>query len=238
MNIKKVTLVSAFLFFLVFKPSFSYASGFGEIFVSGDSIIVRIVEGVEYLFTFTAEKKIEVLEKHAERKLETARQYAEEGQQEKVQSMLLRYERIKERIGKIIKKNDDRDVLGSAQERVVNQQVTIEEIKSMVDINVKNEIMEIQENVVNNAVEWVVEVDGPEGQTEFFEKVEHVWAPGTGPGEGAGVVIEGGEMRFAPGTEPPGMEQGTPSDIDIQNVVIESEGGNGDDGESVVIEVD
>lgn len=236
MNVRKIVwLVFVLLLFVVFKPSSSYAVDFKEMFTSGDSMIVRIVEGVEYIFTFTAEKKVEVLEKHAERKLETAKQYAQKGQEEKVQSMMLRYEKIKERLGKIVEKNIDGDVLGSVEERLINQQTTIEEIKGMVGTSVKNEIVQVQEKVVNDTAKWVVEVNGPEGQTEFFQKVEHVWAPGTGPGGEAGVVVEGGEMKFAPGTE-----QGGPSEQDIQNVVIESsegnEGGGGNEVENIVVD--
>ncbi len=68
----------------------------------------------------------------------------------------------------------------------------------------------------------MVDVNGAEGATEFLNEVVHVWAPGTGPGGGdvgvvyagggkiiyaegtgpgggGGVVIEGGELKFATG---------------------------------------
>ena len=67
-----------------------------------------------------------------------------------------------------------------------------------------------------------MEVKGAEAKTEFFEKVEHVWAPGTGPGGGeAGVVYEGGgKLIFAPGTSA-GSDNAT---SDIKTVEIKTGG--------------
>ncbi len=223
MNIRRIIL-SLFVLLLIplCKPNPSYAAGFEDFLTSSDSFLVKIVEGIEYAFTFGAEKRIGVLEKHAERKLELAKQYATEGDEEKVQNMLQRYERIRKRLGKIVQNNLTGDILGEVEERIIIQQETIEEIKGMVGTTVKNEIVTMQENVVNEVAEWVVDVNGTEGQTEFFQKVEVVWAPGTEPEDGlsheATVVIEGGEMKFATGTENTG-----PSEPDIQNVVIETD---------------
>jgi hypothetical protein len=93
----------------------------------------------------------------------------------------------------------------------------MEQIKTQVGDNLKQEVVQVQERVVNQVAERIIVVNGSEGQTEFFQKVEHVWAPGTGPGGGeSGVVIEGGQMQFAPGTSAGGS-----SGADIKNVVIE-----------------
>ena len=222
MNVKRVVLLLFFIsLILSLRPNPSYAAGLKDSIVSSDSMIVRIIEGIEYIFTFGTENKIEVLEKHAERKLDLAKEYATESNEDKAQEMLQRYERIKNRLGKIVDKDVTEDVLGKMEERIIIQQKTIEEIKGLVGTNVKNEIVTMQENFVNDAAQWIVEVGGAEGKTEFFEKVETVWAPGTEPGKGvsgtSGVVVEGGEMKFAPGTEGTGS-----SAPDIQNVVIKN----------------
>ncbi|MDZ4209611.1 MAG: hypothetical protein U1C56_00360, partial [Candidatus Curtissbacteria bacterium] len=94
------------------------------------------------------------------------------------------------------------------------QQKIMEEIKTKINEVGKQNVVKIQEQVVNKVAERIVVVNGKEGQTEFFNKVEHVWAPGTGPGGevgtsfapgtsgtgNGGVVVEGGLIQFAPGT--------------------------------------
>jgi len=190
------------------SPRPAYAASttiFSSIFSSPDSIVVKIQEAVEYFFTFKVENKVTVLDKHAEKRLVAAQDYAEEENNERVQNMIQNYQQIKERQDNLLGKINDGQVLGTVAERTVEQQKTMEVIKTMIDEDVKQEVIQVQEQVVNQVAKHVVVVNGPEGATSFLNEVAHVWAPGTGPGGEAGVVYEGGgKLMYAPGTGPGG----------------------------------
>jgi hypothetical protein len=223
MSIKRLTLLVLFFFSIsLFTPKPSKAFDLQETLTSENSIIVKIQEGLQYFFAFRVENKVAVLDKQAEKRLVMAQGYAENGDGERVQNLMQSYLQIKERQNNLLGKTDDGDVLGAVEERTIEQQKTMEEIKNKIDDDGKQGVIDIQEQVVNQVAERIVVVNGTEGQTEFFNKVEHVWAPGTGPGGETGVVIEGGTMQFAPGTSAGGS-----SGTDIQNVVVEGGGGSG-----------
>ncbi|HJX59101.1 hypothetical protein A2V61_03235 [Candidatus Woesebacteria bacterium RBG_19FT_COMBO_47_8] len=229
MGIKRILLlVLVFFFFGLFLPKSSKAIDLQQALTSENSIVVKIQEGIEYFFAFSLERKVGVLEKHAEKRLSLAQGYAQEGNNEKMKDLLQNYLEIKEKQNNLLGKTDDGETLESVAERTIEQQKTMEEIKNEIDEGEKGNVIEVQEQVVNQVAERIVEVNGTEGQTEFFQKVEHVWAPGTGPGGEAGVVIEGGTMQFAPGTSAGGS-----GGSDIQNTVIE---GGGDSGGGTTIE--
>ena len=229
MGIKRILLlVLVFFFFSLLVPKSSKAIDLQQALTSENSIVVKIQEGIEYFFAFSLERKVGVLEKHAEKRLSLAQGYAQEGNNEKMKDLLQNYLEIKEKQNNLLGKTDDGETLESVAERTIEQQKTMEEIKNEIDEGEKGNVIEVQEQVVNQVAERIVEVNGTEGQTEFFQKVEHVWAPGTGPGGEAGVVIEGGTMQFAPGTSAGGS-----GGSDIQNTVIE---GGGDSGGGTTIE--
>jgi len=197
-------LVALFLFVSLIAPKATYAFDIRGVFTAGNSIMVNIRERVEYLFTFGVEKKVEVLEKQAERKLETAQNNVKNGDDSKVPNLLQNYLQIKDRQNDLL---DDAEegVMGKVEERTLGQQIIMEGMKGKIDEGTKQEMIQVQEQVVNQVAQRIVEVNGKEGQTEFFNKVEHVWAPGTGPGGEAGVVYEGGaRIMFAPGTSSSG----------------------------------
>jgi hypothetical protein len=202
MNIKRILLLVLFFFSICFfVPKTSRAVDLQEVLTSENSIVVKIQEGVQYLFAFKVEQKVQVLEKQAEKRLVMAQGYAEEGNKERVQNVMQNYLQIKEKQNGLLEKINDGEVLGTVEERTIEQQKTMEEIKTRVDQDGKQGIIQVQEQVVNQVAERIVEVNGKQGQTEFFNKVEHIWAPGTGPGGTAGVVYEGGsKLMFAPGT--------------------------------------
>jgi hypothetical protein len=226
MDIKKIFWLVLFFFFVFFlAPRTSKAINLNEALTSENSVIVKIQEGIEYFFAFKVENKVQVLERQAEKRLTMAQGYAEDGNNEKVQNLLQSYLQIKERQNNLLGKTDNGEILGQVEERTIEQQKIMEEIKINTNDQGKENIVQVQEQVVNQVAERVIEVNGTEGQTEFFNKVEHVWAPGTGPGGEAGVVIEGGTMQFAPGTSAGGS-----SGADIKTVVIEGGGG----GQTVV----
>jgi len=220
MKLVKISIFVSLIFlssFLFPKPSNAF--NLQQSLTSENSIFVKIQEGIEYFFAFKVENKIQVLEKHAEKRLAIAERYAEEGNNERVENTMQNYLQIKERQNSLLGQVDDGKVLGAVETRTINQQVTMEDIKTKIDEDTKHEVIQIQEQVVNQVAKRVVEVNGPEGQTEFFNRVEHVWAPGTGPGGEAGVVIEGGTMQFAPGTS-----AGGPAGQDIKTIEIKTGG--------------
>lgn len=215
MNIKGILFLILLLFFICFfAPKTSNAVNLREMLTSEGSIIVKMQEKIEYFFAFSVERKVEVLEKQAEKRLNMAQTYANQEKKEKIQTVMENYLQIKEKQNNLLGKTDEKDILGNVEDRTIEQQKTMEELKTKVDEDGKNNIANIQEKVVNQVSQRIIEVNGPEGQTEFFNKVEHIWAPGTGPGGEAGttfapgttgtgnggVVVEGGLIQFAPGT--------------------------------------
>jgi hypothetical protein len=221
MNIKKIFLLVLFFFSVCFlTPKTSKAVDLQQVFTSEDSIVLKIQEGIEYFFAFRIENKIAVLEKQAEKRLTMAQNYTEEGNNEKVQGVLYNYAEIKERQNHLLTEIGDGKVLGIVAERTIEQQKTMEKIKTKVGEDGKQNVIQIQEQVVNRVAQRVVEVNGTEGQTEFLNKVEHVWAPGTGPGGTSGVIYEGGsKLMFAPGTT-----SGGSATNDIKTVEIKTGG--------------
>ncbi len=207
MSIKKILIFLAFFSFVgLFFPKSSRAIDLREALKSENSIIVKIKEGVEYFFAFKVENKVAALEKHAERRLVTAQDYAEEGNNERVQNLLQNYLQIKERQNNLLGRTSGEGVLEKVAERTIEQQKTMEEIKSKINEDGKQNIIQAQEKVVNQVAKQVVEANGPEGATEFLNQAAHVWAPGTGPGGEAGVVYAGGgKLIYAPGTGPGGQ---------------------------------
>ncbi|MBU2577965.1 hypothetical protein KKA69_03995 [Patescibacteria group bacterium] len=251
MNIKRLLLLVLFFFSIaLLVPKVSKAVDLQEVLSSEDSIVVKIQEGIEYFFAFGVEKKVAVLEKHAEKRLIRAQDYAEEENNEKVQNLLQNYLQIKERQNNLLGKTNGKEVLGKVEERTIEQQKTMEEIKTKIDEGAKQEVVQVQEQVVNQVAKRVIDVNGSEGATEFLNKVEHVWAPGTGPGGKAGVVIVGGELMYASGTGSggqggvvivggemrfaPGTSGGEPSGADIKTMEVKTGEGSDSGGGTTV----
>ncbi|MDD3679847.1 MAG: DUF5667 domain-containing protein [Candidatus Shapirobacteria bacterium] len=206
MSIKRLLLLGLFLFSVsLFTPKTSQAIELPETLASENSIVIKIQEGIEYFFAFRTENKITVLEKHAEKRLIMAQGYVEEGKNDRVQSVLQSYLQIKERQNNLLEKTVEGKILGIVQERTIEQQKTMEEIKTKIDEGVKQKVVQVQEQVVNQVAKKVVDINGPEGVTEFLGQVARVWAPGTGPGgEGGHVWAGGAERVWADGTGPGG----------------------------------
>lgn len=245
--IRLFTLIAFIFIFL--SPRTVHAASTG-IFSSPESIVVKVQETIEYFFAFKVENKITVLDKHAEKRLVAAQNYAEEENNEKVQNLLQNYLQIKERQNNLLGKTGKNETLEAVARQTVEQQKTMEEIKSKVEEATKQNIIQVQEQVVNQMAKQVIEMNEPEVTSNFLNEVVHVWAPGTeagggeagvvyagggkliyatgtGPGGQGGVVIEGGEMKFAPGTS-----GGGPAGSDIKTVEIKT--GGGDSGGTTV----
>lgn len=200
-NIKRILLLALFFFSIcLLVPQTSKAVDLKQVLTSENSIFIKIQEGVEYFFAFRVENKVQVLERQAERRLSVAKGYADQGNEERVQSVMQSYLQIKEKQNDLLGKAKTKDALGDVEERTIEQQKTMEEIKTKIDDNGKQGVVEVQEKVVNQVAQRIIEVNGTEGQTEFFNKVEHVWAPGTSGTGSGGVTVEGGGTQWAPGT--------------------------------------
>jgi len=226
MNIKKVLLIILLFFSAsLFVPKTAQAFDLREALTSEGSIVTKIQEGIEYFFAFKVENKVAVLEKQADKRLTLAQNYVDKKNDQKLQNVMQNYLQIKDKQNDLLWKTSDEKVLGIVENRTIEQQKTMEEIKTKINEVGKQNVVKIQEQVVNQVAERVVEVNGKEGQTEFLNKVEHVWAPGTGPGGEAGVMYEGGgKLIFAPGTS-----SGGSAGSDIKTVEVKT-GGVTDDG--------
>jgi len=244
MNVKRVLLLTLLFFSIaLLVPKTSKAVTLQEALTSENSILVKIQEGIQYFFAFRVENKVQVLENQAEKRLTVAQNYAEDGNNNRVDEVMQNYSEIKDKQNNLLEKIDDEGILGAVAERTVEQQKTMEQIKLRVDGDTKQNVVQTQERVVNQVAKRVIDVDGTEGATNFLNEVAHVWAPGTGPGGGeagvvyagggkliyasgtgpggqGGVVIDGGEMMFAPGTS-----AGGPAGADIKTVEIKTGGG-------------
>lgn len=222
MNIKRLFLLVLFLFSIsLFVPKTAQAFDLREALTSENSIVTKIHEGIEYFFAFKVENKVAVLEKQAEKRLTLAQGYADKRDDQKLQSVMQSYLQIKNKQNDLLGKTNDGEILGAVGDKTIEQQKTMEEIKTKINEVGKQNVVKIQEQVVNQVAKRVIDVNGTEGATEFLNKVEHVWAPGTGPGGKAGVVYEGGgKLIFAPGTSA-GSENAT---SDIKTVEIKTGG--------------
>jgi hypothetical protein len=207
MNIKRALLITLILFSIgLFFPRTSQAFDLREALTSENSILTKVQEGIEYFFAFKNENKVQVLEKQAEKRLTFAQGYADKGNDQKVQSLIQNYLQIKDKQNNLLEKAINGDILNMVEERTVEQQKTIEDIKTKIDEDGKQNVIQVQEKVVNQVAKRVIDVNGTEGATEFLNEVVHVWAPGTGPGGEAGVVYAGGgKLIYAPGTGPGGQ---------------------------------
>jgi len=220
MNLIRLSLlVLFFLSISLFVSKTAHAFNLQETLTSEDSIMVKVQEGIEYFFAFKVENKVAVLEGYAEKRLAIAKDYADKGNNERVQDLMQSYLQIKEKQNDLLGKTSDGKVLGAVEDRTVEQQKTMEDIKTKINEDGKQNVVQVQEQVVNQVAGRIVEVNGKEGQTKFFNKVEHVWAPGTGPGGNAGTTfapgtsgtgsvgttVEGGGTQFAPGTSGSGQ---------------------------------
>lgn len=220
-------MVPLFLLISLVTPVISHAAE-TEPVATQPSFFSRIQESIAYFFTFGTEQKIEKLDTLAEKRLNLAQDMTEQDTDANIQEPLQNYLELKDKQNNLLKKIDNNQVLNQVQERTIAQQQVMEQLKNRIDVNGKEGVMQVQEQVVNQVAERIIEKNGTEGTTEFFQKVEHVWAPGTAPKAGesangnAGVVIEGGTMQFAPGTEGTGT-----AGPDIQTTVIKSDGGAG-----------
>ncbi|MEA2056516.1 MAG: DUF5667 domain-containing protein [Patescibacteria group bacterium] len=203
---------------------------------SFDAIVTRIQESVEYFFTFKVEKKIELLEKYAEKRLTATEEHANKGENERVQATIKNYLQIKEKQNDLLNKDEIGDVLSKVQERTIDQQKTMEKIKTTVDEDTRQEMIQVQEQVVNQVAKKVVDKNKTEDRDVFLKKVEHVWAPGTEPGGetkntyAPGTNVEGEkETTYAPGTGPGGN-----AEVVVEDGLIKFTPGTSGGGESGV----
>jgi len=196
---------TVFFVILVF-PQRAVAASQNNPFSPPSFFTIQAQEAVEYFFAFKIENKVAVLEKQAEKRLVSAQEYALQGNDKKTQNSLQNYLKIKERQTQLLGKLDDENDLKTVTDSTIEQQKVLETIKTKTNSDTKQEVIQVQEKVVNQMAKQVIDVHGSEKATEFLNDAAHVWAPGTGPGDGeAEVVYEGGgKLLYAPGTGPGG----------------------------------
>lgn len=156
MNFKRVLFFTLLLLSLsLFIPKSSKAINLQKTLTSENSIFVKIQEGLEYFFAFKVENKVQVLEKHAEKRLVLAQENAESGNNERVQKLMQNYLQIKERQNNLLGKVDSQ-VLGAVSERTIQQQKTMEELKTKISEQAKQEVIKVQEQVVNQVADAIL----------------------------------------------------------------------------------
>lgn len=215
MNISKnLRLVLLLAIFIGLTPTTALAAESSPGSIFNHPLLLKIKDNLQYFFTFGVDNKITLLDKQAEAKLNLAQDYAADGKQVEVKNSVQNYLQVKQKQGDLLDQADDDNSLNQVRQRTLEQQQTMEQLKLQVGEDIKPEIVQAQEQVVNQVAQHVVVANGVEGRDEFFQQVEHVWAPGTGPGGesgtqyapgtsaggSAGVVVVGGSIRFAPGT--------------------------------------
>jgi hypothetical protein len=217
MKVVKRFLVSFFLTTLILLslalPTGTKAFSLQQTLSPVTSLLVSVGEKVQYFFAFTPSAKVKVLESQAQRRLTIA-----QNDTSKAENSIKEYRDIKDKQNTLLDKIDD-DTLKRVQEQTLEEQQTLAKIG-----NNQKDIVETVRTVNATVVEGIKNVvtlkEGTTAGEAFEQKATIVYAPGTGPGGTATLVIEG--QKYAPGTSG-GGNAGT----NIQNVVIQGGGGAG-----------
>jgi hypothetical protein len=177
------------------------------------SLLVSVGEKVQYFFAFTPSAKVKVLENQAQRRLTIA-----QNDTSKAENSIKEYQDIKDKQNTLLDKIDD-DTLKQVQEQTLEEQQTLAKIG-----NNQKDIVETVRTVNTTVVEGIKNVvtlkEGTTAGEAFEQKATIVYAPGTGPGGTATLVIEG--QKYAPGTS-----SGGAAGNNTNNVVIQGGGGTG-----------
>ena len=126
MNLKtKFLLILILLVFSFSAPKTASAVDYKTILSSASNTITNIQEGIEYFFAFKVENKVQVLEKHADKRLTLAQSYANKKDDQKLQNVMQSYLQIKEKQNDLLKKTNDEKVLNSVEKRTrgINSQM-------------------------------------------------------------------------------------------------------------------
>jgi len=179
-------------------PKETKAVSFNDLFSNSSLFITKVKEKIEYVLAFTPSQKVKVLEKQATKRLEEAKNEAQKGDDKMVENSVKTYENLKDQQSSLMDKVD-KDVMEEVKNQTINQQKTLKEITVFTPAN--NQVIEnVHNTVVENVKKTVEYKEGTTGGAAFEEKATHVYAPGTGPGEGGIKYEGGGQQQWAPGT--------------------------------------
>jgi len=221
MKVLVKTLCFAFALFLLSVIFTKQASAitFDQIKETAGISLTQILEKVELAFTFKEENRIRVLGKHAERRVNWAEKSFNSGATEKAQNYLNEYAQIKNEVSVKLNQVDEKIVEEFKEQTVVENRI-IEKFKNDVSEEQRTVVEETQTEVLEKTWEVVGEIQG-EKAAENFVKI--IYAPGTELGGESEVkskvIIEGGELKFAPG----GTESGEENKMIEGTVETESE---------------
>ena len=196
----------------IFFTQQAFALTFDQVRETTTTSFTQFVETIELAFTFREEKKVRVMAKHAERRIDWAEESFGSGDIQKGQDYLDEYVETKNKISVKLDQVDEEMVV-DFQEKTIDENKMIEEFKDNLSGTNRIDIENTQTQVLEKTWEVVGEIQG-EGAAENF--VERIYAPGTGSGGENKVIIEGGEFKFAPGTGPGGESQVIEGTVEIK----------------------
>ena len=188
------------LFVLMSSPRQAQAAPLGNIFISPDSLFVKIQERIESFFAFSTEQKIIVLEKQAERRLTQAENLVKTKDVDQALSMIKSYETLKEKQGNLIKTTST-TVPAEVKEQTVQQQTRIEDMKEDMPESIKEVIEESQRTVIKTVIDNLDDSGTIENEaTEFAEEIKNVIDPGSNIFAPGTNEVAPGTLEVAPGT--------------------------------------
>ena len=193
------------LFVVLSFPRQALAAPRAGIFISPDSLFIKIQERIESFFAFRTEQKIIVLEKQAERRLTQAENLMKTGDVGKVSSIIKSYEVLKEAQNTLIKAASI-TVPAEVKEQTIKQQARIEDMKEDMPESTKEVVEESQRTVIKAVIDNLQDENSgtiENEATKFAEEVKN--------------VIDPGSNIFAPGTNEiaPGTLEVTPGTLEV-----------------------
>lgn len=207
-NMVRFSLATVFLFALItlnilFPYREAQAFSFRQFYSPVTTFLSTVGEKIQYVFTFTPESKVKLLENQAQEKLSSAQEQAKNNTDDAEKS-IQKYQDIKSKQSSVLDKVDNK-TLKQVQEKTIEEQKTLVKIGNTAP-SIKDTVKTVNENVVNDVKNTVTLKEGTTAGETFDKKATIEYAPGTGPSKGPAtndvgiLVIEGGESKFAPGT--------------------------------------
>jgi hypothetical protein len=219
---KKFVFVITLFFFIwlgLIVPRPAKAFSLQESLKPVTSLLVSVGENIQYIFAFTPTSKVKVLESQAQRRLTVAQENTD-----RAGELISQYQDIKNKQNTFLDKVDD-DTLKQIQTQTIEEQKTLARI-GIDKPDVIDNVRTVNKTVVEGIKNVVTLKEGTTAGEAFNEKATITYAPGTGPGGPATLIIEG--QKFAPGTSGSGNATN-----DIKNTVIQGGGGTGTGGTTV-----
>lgn len=206
----RVFLTTIFLFVLIslslLFPHQAKAFSLQQISSPITSVLITLGERVQYIFAFTPAKKVKVLENQAQRRLAIA-----QNNEDRAEDSIKEYQNIKNRQNSLLGSVDD-DTYKQIQEQTLEEQKILAQIGNN-QPGIVETVKTVNQNIVGEIKNTITYKEGTTAGEAFEQKAIITYAPGTGPGGPATLIIEG--EKFAPGTSGTGtgtttIEGGSP----------------------------